>query len=179
MSTLKISVDLAGMDLAIDGIAADAEAAARPAAQAVAQVLYEEVQRNVARIKRKTGNLASSIYQAYSNDNSRQGHATYHVSWNARKAPHGLLVEFGHLQRYEYYQDEQGRIRPKVRPEMQGKPPPKSNGRNRAALDAYYVTLPTPRHVAARPFIRPAVAKFGAATEAAAQVLLARINAKS
>ena len=177
--SMTLTGDLSALDRIIDQLADEVEGAVRPAAQAGAQVLYEEVQRNVAKIRRRSGNLASAIYQAYSADNSGLGRATYHVSWNARKAPHGLLVEAGHLQRYEYYQDDQGRIRPKVRPEMQGKPPPRSNGRNRAALDAYYVTLPTPRHVAARPFIRPAAAKFGAATEAAANVLLARINAKS
>lgn len=154
MSTLRISVDSAGMDLALDGIAADAEAAARPAAQAVAQVLYEEVQRNVARIKRKTGNLASSIYQAYSNDNSRQGHATYHVSWNARKAPHGHLVEFGHLQRYEISYD------PKTRRFTTHKDRP----------------LAAPKQLAARPFIRPALAKAEAAAVAGRAEFLKRMG---
>ena len=154
MSTFKISVDLAGMDQAIDGIAADAEAAARPAAQAVAQVLYEEVQRNVGRIKRKTGNLASSIYQAYSADNSGQGHATYHVSWNARKAPHGHLVEFGHLQRYEISYD------PKTRRFTTHKNRP----------------LAKPKQLAARPFIRPALAKAEAAAAAGRAEFLKRMG---
>lgn len=154
MSTFKITVDLAGMDQAIDGIAADAEAAARPAAQAVAQVLYEEVQRNVARIKRHTGNLASSIYQAFSADNSRQGQATYHVSWNARKAPHGHLVEFGHLQRYEITYD------PKTRRFTTHKNRP----------------LAAPKQLAARPFIRPALAKSEAAAAAGRAEFLKRMG---
>src|SRR5205085_5719958 len=41
------------------------------------------------------GALKASIYQVFSKDNSGSGHATYHVSWNAKKAPHGHLVEFG------------------------------------------------------------------------------------
>lgn len=154
MSTFKISVDLAGMDMAIDGIAVDAETAARPAAQAMAQVFYEEVQRNVGRIKRKTGNLASSIYQAYSADNSRQGHATYHVSWNARKAPHGHLVEFGHLQRYEISYD------PKTRRFITHKDRP----------------LAKPKQLAARPFIRPALAKTEAAAAAGRAEFLKRMG---
>lgn len=179
--SFSLKADLAGLNALMDELGNRAKAASRPAAQAAAQVLYDEVRRNVAKIRRKTGNLHKSIYQVYSRRNSRktQGVATYHVSWNQSKtkgAPHGHLVEYGHLQRYEYYKDDQGRIRPKVRPGMQGKPPPKSNGRNRAALDAYYVTLPTPKQVAARPFVRPAAAKFPQAMEAARQVLMEHLN---
>ena len=142
--TFSIKVDLGDIDKMLDGVADACVEAARPAAQAGAQVLYDEVQRNVGRIRRHTGNLASSIYQAYSKDNSRAGVATYHISWNARKAPHGHLVEFGHLQRYEISFDPVTKrfITHKDRP------------------------LPTPRHVAARPFIRPAMAKMPAAEEA-------------
>ena len=42
------------------------------------------------------GALKRSIYQAYSADHSSAAVATYHVSWNARKAPHGHLIENGH-----------------------------------------------------------------------------------
>lgn len=164
---MTIGLDLASLRAEMAALGDRAEEAARPAAQAAAQVLYDEVHKNVAAIGKKSGKLASAIYQAYSADHSAPGLATYHVSWNARKAPHGLLVEFGHLQRYEYYKDEQGRVRPRVRPEMIGKPRPKSNGRNRAALDAYYVTLPTPKQVAARSFVRRAQSAFPAAREAA------------
>lgn len=169
---MTINVDLSGLRAQMDALGDRAEEAARPAAQAAAQVLYEQVLRNVNAIGRKSGNLARSIYQVYSKDHSTQGDATYHVSWNAKKAPHGGLVEFGHLQRYEYYKDEQGRVRPRVRPEMMGKPRPKSNGRNRAALDAYYVTLPTPKQVPARSFVRSAQSAFPAAAKAAESVLV-------
>lgn len=142
MSGFDLRLDVAGFAAAIQ---ADAQAfgeAARPAAQAGAQVIYEEVRRNVVRIKRKTGNLAASIYQAYSTDNSRPGGAqTYHVSWNAKKAPHGHLVEFGHLQRYEVIYE------PETRRLWTDKSKP----------------LAAPRQVAARPFIRPALAAKGAA----------------
>lgn len=175
--SFTIKADTSGLTKYLRELGDAAEEAARPAAQAGAQVLYDEVKRNVSKIKRKTGNLASSIYQAYSQNNSGPGKATYHVSWNAKKAPHGHLVEFGHLQRYEYYKDEQGKVRPKVRPEMQGKPRPKRG--NRAAMDAYYVTLPVPKQVAARPFVRPAQAKMPQAIAAAEKVLFDRLKRKS
>lgn len=145
MSTFAIKVDLAGLERQLEADAAAVEAAARPAAQAAAQVLYEDVQRNVARIKKKTGNLARSIYQAHSKDRSQGGREVYHVSWNARKAPHGHLVEFGHLQRYEVSHD------------------PKT-GRFITHKDR---RLATPKQIPGRPFIRPAMAKFPQAMDAA------------
>lgn len=173
---MTIRTDMAGLRSLMADLGERAEEAARPAAQAAAEVYYQEVKKNVSALGRHSGNLERSIYQAYSRDNSAPGLATYHVSWNARKAPHGGLVEFGYLQRYVYYQDEQGRVRPKVRPEMQGKPRPRSNGRNRAALDAYYVTLPTPKQVAARSFVRRAESATPRAVAAATQVLIQRIQ---
>lgn len=154
MSTFRVSVDLAGMGLLFDGIAGDAEAAARPSAQAIAQVLYDEVKSNVSRIKRKTGNLAASIYQAYSADNSLPGRATYHVSWNARKAPHGHLVEFGHLQRYEitYNRETRRFVTHRDRP------------------------LAAPKQIAAKPFIRPALGKVEIAAAAGKAEFLQRMG---
>lgn len=137
-----------------DDLTHTVEDAARPAAQAAAQVLYDEVLRNVRRIRRRTGNLASSIYQAYSRDNSAQGRATYHISWNARKAPHGHLVEFGHFQRYEVSYD-------------------RDSGRFITHLDR---PLPQPKRVAARPFVRPAQAAMPRAIEAARAVLFKRLD---
>lgn len=170
--SFTIDVDVAGLRSLMSSLGDKAEEAARPAAQAAADVLYKQALQNVNALPKRSGNLARSIYQVYSKDNSRKGLATYHVSWNAKKAPHGGLVEFGYLQRYEYYQDEQGRIRPRVRPEMQGKPKPKSNARNRAALDAYYVTLPTPKVVPARSFLRKAMSASPQAMAAAEKVLI-------
>lgn len=176
MSAFAIKVGLAGLDALLDEKAEAVADAARPAAQAAAQVLYDDVLRNVARVGRRTGNLAASIYQAYSQNNSVPGKAVYHVSWNAKKAPHGHLVEWGHLQRYEYYKGNDGQIRPMVRPGMEGKPRP---GRRaaQATKDAYYVPLEGgPRQVAARPFIRPAMARFPEAAQAAEQEMLRRVN---
>lgn len=79
----------------MDKIAEGIKDQVRPSAQAGAQVLYDEVIRQVDRLGRKTGNLRRSIYQVYSKDNSNEKKTTYHVSWNARIAPHGHLLENG------------------------------------------------------------------------------------
>ena len=96
-----LSIDMSAFESDMEQLADRAEKAARPAAQAGAQVLYERVKANVAALGRKTGNLDSSIYQAYSANNSGEGKATYHISWNASKAPHGHLVEWGYIKRWQ------------------------------------------------------------------------------
>lgn len=155
-NSFSINVDTSGLERWLDGLGDEAEAAARPAAQAAAQVLYDEVKRNVGRIKRKTGNLERSIYQVFSAAKSSEAKATYHISWNARKAPHGHLVEFGHLQRYEISFD------PNTKRFTTNKDRP----------------LPAPKLVAAQPFLRPAMAKFPQALEAAKSELFRRLDKK-
>ena len=104
--------DPASLNAALDKIGS-AAAEVRPVAQAGAQVLYDEVLRRVpvsskghwfhGRDFRRTGkkywfepgSLRSSIYQAFSKDNSGAGRATYHISWNRLKAPYARMVEFG------------------------------------------------------------------------------------
>lgn len=151
--SMTVHVEMGALEVLVEDMATDVEAAIRPAAQAAAQVLVDEVQRNVGRIGRKTGNLARSIYQVYSKSNSDKERAVYHVSWNARKAPHGHLVEFGHMQRYQVVVD-------------------KRTGK--------WITLKnrpiSPKQVGARPFVRPALAKFPQALDAATEVLLSRIK---
>jgi len=153
MSTSLLTVDIAGLVAALGHDIEANEAAARPAAQAGAQVFYDEVVANVAALKRWTGNLASSIYQAYSEDNSAQGLATYHVSWNARKAPHGHLLEWGFYQRYEISFD------PTTKRFTTHKDRP----------------LPTPRHVPGRAFVRGALARQEQAQQAMERVYLERL----
>lgn len=148
MSQNLLRVDVSAVDSVIDGIEARLLENARPAAQAGAEVLYRAVIRNVNAIGRKTGNLADSIYQAFSDSNSEEGasgyrRATYHVSWNARKAPHGHLVEFGHMQKFKAYLGKDGKW-------YTNKKAP----------------LPAPVQVAARPFIRPAMSVFPQAEKA-------------
>ena len=127
--------------------------AIRPAAQAGAQVLYQAVLRNVQALGTVTGNLQSSIYQKFSADNSvsvdvggnksLSSLAVYHVSWNTRKAPHGHLIEYGHIQKYVVYKNKDGEFRTSKR------------------------LLKTPKQIPAKPFIRPAMALMPQALAAA------------
>lgn len=64
----------------------------RTGSAAAARVLYEEAR---TRCPVKTGLLKSAIYRVHSVSESRPGRDVYHVSWNASKAPHGHLIEFG------------------------------------------------------------------------------------
>ena len=154
MAAFSLSLDLG--DLGMDKLAEGAEEAARPAAQAGAQVFYDRAKANVAKLGKVTGSLDSSIYQVFSQDNSGKGRAQYHVSWNRKKAPHGHLVEYGHVQRYVVYIDKRGQWKTLVRPDMAGKPRPKRSA-PQAVKDAYYVPLKGgPRVVGAKSFIRAA-----------------------
>ena len=170
-----IRVDLDSFIERNDQDAEALERAARPAAQAAAQVLYIEARRNAMAIRRKTGNLVSSIYQAYSERNSEPGRAVYHVSWNPRKAPHGSLVEWGHIQRYVTYVGSDGNFYTAIRPSMRDKPRPKRRA-PQAEKDAYYVLLAAPRQIAANPFMRRASAKEQAAVDAAVAAILRAIQ---
>lgn len=170
-----LSVDMASLNTMLDAMGDRAEAAARPAAQAASQVLYEEVKRNISAIPQKTGRLGQAIYQVYSQSNSGEGRATYHVSWNTRKAPHGHLVEFGHVARYVTYIGKDGNFYTAKRPESRGKPKPR-RGASQAEKDRYYVPLATPKQTRAVAFVRNAQVKFPQALSAAADVLQREIQ---
>ena len=168
-----MEVDMADFNRLVDRLEVNISEAIRPAAQAAAQVFYDEVKRNVGQLKTYTGNLNKSIYQVYNKAISVEGKvAAYDISWNKTKAPHGWLVERGHLQRYRYYQNAQGQVRPMVRPGMDGRKKP-SKRASQATKDAYYVTLPSPIQIPGKAFIRKAKDKENAAIAAAKQTLLA------
>lgn len=173
--SFHIETNLNGLLAQVDLMEKAVHTAARPAAQAAAQVLYDEVGRNVAKIGKKTGNLASSIYQVFRAEVSATGVAEYAVSYNHKKAPHGHLVEYGFLQRYVTFVGKDGKWHNAIRPGMKGKPAPKRRA-SQAVKDAYYVPLATPRQVAAKPFVRPAASKFDVAIEAAKAELYRRID---
>lgn len=163
-------VDLSDLESLMADISDAAEEVVRPAAQAAIQVLYDTVKSNVAAIPRVSGNLASAIYQVYSQDNSGPALATYHLSWNATKAPHGGLVEFGHWQRYVVVQTKKG-PRNAIRPEKQGTRKPRRRA-SQAEKDAYYVPRPGgPIYVPGKAFMRGAQRAAGAALLASADVL--------
>lgn len=108
-----MSFEPTNCNAALDRIVERAQAAVRPAAQAATQVVYEEVLVRVPSSSKghwfygtsfkstgqkywfDAGSLRRAIYQAYSEDRSDQDRATYHVSWNQKKAPYGHWVENG------------------------------------------------------------------------------------
>ena len=112
---LKAEFDFSSLAADLDAITEAAREAVRPAAQAGAQVYYDEVRARVPVSKRghyfygssykksgqkyyfSPGSLKAAIYQVYSKDNSDENKATYHISWNHQKAPYGFMVqlEFG------------------------------------------------------------------------------------
>jgi len=181
-----------------DNLKTEVEAAVRPAAQAAAQVLYDEVRSNVQRLPRRWGSnsgtdrrLLDAIYQVFSKDNSvesangKYSRASYHVSWNhaKKRAPHGHLVEWGHMVPYVIYKDKYGDWHTKVRPERMaefvkagyggksGKTVPKS------MRPYFFVPLRVPKQVPAYPFIKPAYdAKGKEAAQRAEAVMMAAVD---
>lgn len=150
--TFTVHVPTDELNAIFADMTASVEEATRPAAQAAAQVLYENVKLNVSSIGRITGNLDRSIYQVFSERQSGPGRAVYEVSWNARKAPHGHLVEFGHVMKYRTVLTRKGQW-----------------------LTLKDQPLATPRHVGAQSFVRRAISKFPEAIKAAEDKLLQRI----
>lgn len=169
--TMSIDANLGAINEMLDGLNDEVQRAIRPMAQAAADVLYRAVLKNVQSIGSQSGNLARSIYQAFSQDNSSPTKATYHVSWNASKAPHGHLIEWGHIQRYAVHLGKDGKWHTLVRPEKRGTPKPRRRA-SQAEKDAYFVMRKGgPKQIAAKPFVRPAQYQAGAAAQAATQKL--------
>lgn len=107
--TVRMALDVGSLKEALAAELATLRRASRPAAQAGAQILYDAM-RAKAPVSAAPhmfhgthqvygpfapGNLRNAIYQAFSADNSAADKQTYHVSWNAKKAPYGFMVEFG------------------------------------------------------------------------------------
>ena len=105
----RVTMSLAAFKQQLDATADRLHEATRPAAQAAAQVIYERA-KSLAPVsdaahkfygKRGVygpyapGTLRDSIYQVFSKDKSYTDVSTYHVSWNALKAPYGGMVEAG------------------------------------------------------------------------------------
>ena len=64
----------------------------RSAAHAGAIVFYEEA---LYLVPYREGKLFNAIYRVFAEDVSTETSKLYEVSWNARKAPHGHLIENG------------------------------------------------------------------------------------
>lgn len=143
---LRLDFDLAGLTSRVDKLAEVIQGSIRPAAQAAAQVFYDEVKLRAGRTK-NSGRLSRAIYQRYMKERSVDGvNARYHISWNkgivkgtqTQPAFHGQLIEYGWVQRYATYMDKKGNWWTAIRPEMRGKPKPKGRA-SQAVKDAYYV----------------------------------------
>jgi HK97 gp10 family phage protein len=113
VSTFSVTADLSGLRKRMNTMVVGCGEAARPAAQAGAQVFYDRVRELVPTSLKghwfhgtsfqqygtkywfDAGNLKDAIYQVYSKDNSGKNLATYHIAWNHKEAPYGFMVEFG------------------------------------------------------------------------------------
>ena len=103
---ISIAFDFSKIAAKLDNITKAAKEGARPAAQAGAQVFYEEVKQRVpvsakahsTKDKKHTftpGTLRKAIYQAFADKESGDGKASYRISWNKSHAFYGRFVEFG------------------------------------------------------------------------------------
>lgn len=106
---MKIKMNVARFKEELKATADALNKATRPAAQAGAQIIYDRARllvpvsqaahmfygENAVYGPYKPGTLRDAIYQVFSKDNSFRDVSTYHVSWNADKAPYGAMVEFG------------------------------------------------------------------------------------
>ena len=107
--SMSVKVDIAKFKEQLRATAEMLNKATRPAAQAGAQLIYDRAKLLVPVSKAahkfygshavygpyNPGTLRNSIYQVFSKDRSFSDVSTYHVSWNADKAPYGAMVEFG------------------------------------------------------------------------------------
>lgn len=109
MSSMKIGINLQSFKDQLRATADELNRATRPAAQEGAEIIYLQAKllapvserahmfhgTNAVYGPYSPGNLRDSIYHVFSKDNSFRDVSTYHVSWNADKAPYGAMVEFG------------------------------------------------------------------------------------
>lgn len=95
MPRTKFDLDLTGLEKTFARLHDEdkLEHMARSVALAGAKVLRDEAK---ARAPVESGTLRDSIYVAHDDKHSGKLVQTYSVSWNAKKAPHGHLIEFGH-----------------------------------------------------------------------------------
>ena len=98
------SFDLSGINARLDRVTKAANKSTRKAAQAGAQVYHDELKARVPmsakphKSGKKTynpGTLRRAIYQAFVEDESNEGQATYRVSWNKTHAFYGKFLEYG------------------------------------------------------------------------------------
>lgn len=83
---------------------------ARSMAVAGGKVLRDEAKLRapVGEDSKRPGLLRDAIYLAFKDKRSTDAKVVYSVSWNAKTAPHGHLVEFGHWQTHARYKGADG-----------------------------------------------------------------------
>jgi Bacteriophage protein of unknown function (DUF646). len=91
----------------------------------------------------KDGTLRNSIYLVFDQSRSTPNSYSYSISWNAKKAPHGHLQEFGHWMKWQViFNAKLGRFQTLATGKnANAKGVPRKGG---------------PKWIAAKPFLRPA-----------------------
>ncbi len=107
-NAFSLNVNTRAIDDMLAKLGAEVSQSLRPAAQAAAQIISDQVELNVPQSASghwfhgthqkywfDAGTLRKAIYQVFSKDNSDAHQATYHIAWNHREAPYGFMVEYG------------------------------------------------------------------------------------
>ena len=194
LAEFKVSFNLPAVLEQTDYLRHVVESAVIPAIQAGAQVLYDEVKGRASGIS-KSGNLPRAIYQYRDKDEQRPGHASYKISWRKGGkskgeagaaiglpiAAHGILLEYGYIQRYVSYVGSDGQWYTQRKPGIKGKVPrykgSKTPGARQAYYDKFYVLRETPVQHAPRSFLRAGFeAAKGRALDAARMEMQKQIN---
>lgn len=110
--------------------------------------------------KARRGVLAGSVYLAYDKILSKPDFVSYKIAWNAKVAPHGYLIEFGH---WRYNKFIGGKPQHSLLAGVKKGSGPQSHG-GPGALDV-------PEWVPAKPFLRPTIDAYG---QAAVNAMMAR-----
>lgn len=111
--TFSVTTDLSAFVDLMDDVVKASHDAVVPAAEAGAKVIYQATLLATPHGKKghwfsgtnykvtgkrywfNAGNLRASIYHVLSQDNTGPGYATFHISWNYRKAPYAYMVHNG------------------------------------------------------------------------------------
>ena len=193
LAEFKVSFSLPAVLEQTDYLRKIVQEAVIPATQAGAEVFYKEVKGRASGIS-KSGNLPRAIYQYRDKDEQRPGHARYKISWRKGtqkqdpKAPsglpvasHGILLEYGYIQRYVSYVGSDGQWYTQRKPGIKGKVPrykgSRAPGARQAYYDKFYVLRETPVQHAPKSFLRAGFeAAQGRALEAARMEMQKQIN---
>lgn len=110
--TFSVTTDLSAFVDLMDDVVQASQDAAEPAAAAGSELIYQATMLATPHGSKghwfsggkkggkgrwwfNAGNLRASIYQVLSKDNTGPGYATFHISWNFKKAPYAYMVHNG------------------------------------------------------------------------------------